>query len=91
MAIDFDTPQTSSKYPVAVTGTVPNNSNQGYVRITVTVTNATRDDVFYRTVSIPPTVIGYAFHNTYNLAIAPRKLSTDTATEGFNFSFTAIA
>jgi hypothetical protein len=47
--------------------------------------------VFYRTVSIPPTVIGYAFHNTYDLAIAPRKLTTDTATENFNFSFTALA
>lgn len=86
--IDFDSPQSSSTKSVNVVGTVPKNSPQGYVRITVNVTSPTRDQYYYRSISISPSVSGGSFHNTYNVAISPRILSTHTATSNYSFSFT---
>lgn len=86
--INFDSPSTSSTKAVHVTGQVPQNNPQGYVRITVNITNSIRNDFYYRTISIEPNK-GGPFNGTYNVAISPRILSSDSATISYSFSFTA--
>lgn len=87
--IDFDSPQSSSTKSVNVIGTVPANSPPGYVRITVNITSpGGRDQYYYRTIPISASITGGSFHNTYNVAISPRILSTHTATSNYSFSFT---
>ena len=85
---DFDTPQSSSTKSINVTGTLPVNSPQGYVRITVNITSPTRNQYYYRTISLSPSLTGGKFHGTYNVAVSPRILSTQTATSNYSFSFT---
>jgi len=88
-SLDFDTPQSSSQRSVRITGTVPGDHTQGYARISVTVTNATRTNHYYKTFAIDPTGTEYPFHGTYNLAIVPKILAGDTTTATYAFSFTA--
>ncbi|WP_297422302.1 hypothetical protein [Clostridium sp.] len=88
--VDFDTPKPSSVRSVQVLGTVPGNNTQGYVRIKVTVTNPSRSDIYYQTISIAPTSTQYVFHGTYNVAIVP-KFTSGTVTPSYAFSFTAQA
>lgn len=88
--VDFDTPETSSVRSIQVLGTVPGNKTQGYVRIKVTVTNSTRNDIYYRTIPIAPTSTQYIFHGTYNVAIVP-KYTSGSVNPSYAFSFTAQA
>lgn len=91
-SVNFDTPKTSSLRTIQVTNfTVPNNNTQGYIRMKVTVTNATRNNIYYRTVSIPATSTTYSLHGTYNVAVSPKALATDTVTASYAISFTAQA
>lgn len=87
--LDFDTPKSSSMRSIRVLGTVPDDYTQGYARIKVTVTNSTRNNVYYRTIPIDPTGTEYAFHGTYNVAISPKTTDGDTVSATYAFSFTA--
>lgn len=91
--VDFDTPKTSSRTDVQISNfTVPGDNTQGYVRIKLTVTNTAaspRGDIYYRTISIPPTGTAYSFHGTYNIAVVPKALLTDSITPTYAISFTA--
>lgn len=90
-SITFDTPKTSSVETVHVTGTVAANNTGGYVRVAVTVTNTStsRNDAYYTTATFGAKATEYQFHQTFDLAISPRRLSADTVKVKYNFSYTA--
>lgn len=90
-SVNFDTPKTSSQKTVQVLFTVPGDSTQGYIRMRVTVTNSSRNTVYYRTISVAPTATAYQLHGTYNVAISPKSISTDTVTATYSFTYTAQA
>jgi len=88
--IDFNYPKSSSQRAIHVIGTVGGDNTQRYVRIRLTVTEGgTRNDVYYRTVSIAPTNTLYGYHATYNIAISPKVADSYTPIQTYAFSFTA--
>ena len=91
-SLDFDTPASSSQRTVHVLGTINSDNTQRYVRIKLTVTEGTRNDVYYRTISVAPnTGATYIYHATYNIAIVPKILNTSVPSATYAFSLTAQA
>ena len=87
--IDFLAPKSSSQRTVHVVGTVDGDNTQRYVRIKLTVTEGTRNDVYYRTIPITPVTATYQHHATYNIAIVPKIKDTSEPITSYAFSFTA--
>lgn len=92
MAINFDTPRSSTSRAVAVTGTVA-AATFGLLTIRLNVTNAstaTRNRSFYREVNFDNTAsaTSLAVNTSYTLSIVPKLLGSDTVTETYAFSYT---
>ena len=91
LVISFDTPQTSSVYDIAATGTVAAYSI-GHARITLNVTGShpVRNDKFYRVINYDNTTssIQIHVHGTYSMAIVPRVGCSHTVTPTISWSYT---
>lgn len=91
--LNFDTPQSATPRPVAVTGTVAAGS-LGYLSINLNVTNAstpTRNRSFYQTRTYNNTGSGtsLAINSSYTLTIVPKLLGSDTVgsvTAGWSYT-----
>jgi hypothetical protein len=91
MAINFDTPNSSTSRPVPVTGTIA-AASFGLLTITLNVTNANtaaRNRSFYRETSFDNTAspTSLAVNTSYTLSIVPKLLGSDTVTETYAFSY----
>ena len=90
MAINFDSPKSSTSYNVQTTGTVSAHS-LAHVMITLAVTNTgthVRSDSFYREVDFDNTTFtDTAFHGTYAFAIVPKLYGTDTVQASASWSY----
>lgn len=95
MAINFDTPKSSTSRVVNVTGSVYGNSF-GLLTIRLDVTNsvtASRNRSFYREIDFDNTGSSTALsvNTSYTLSIVPKLMGSDTVTESYAFSYTVDA
>ena len=93
MAVSFDTPQSSTSYDVATTGTVAGWST-AHVMVTLTVSgaNAARtatQQVFYREISYNNTATSTALPvtDTIRMAVTPMLHGNETVATDVRFSY----
>ncbi|MBU3218384.1 hypothetical protein LL033_16425 [Clostridium estertheticum] len=93
MAASFDTPQSSTNYDVATTGTVAGWSTaRVMVTLTVSGTNAARtatQQVFYREMNYNNTATStaLAISTTVRMAISPKLHGNETVATVVNFGY----
>jgi len=93
--LDFDTPQSSTARPVAVTGTVARGS-VGYLTVTLNVTNsvtAARNRSFYREITFDNKAgdTALAVATSYTLSIVPKVIGSDTVAAVAAWAYTPNA
>lgn len=87
MAINFDSPKTTTVRGIAVTGTIPKYGN-GYLSISLHVTGTGKDDTFKRVIPlVNSTSTPSPLSKTYNVAIIPKLHGVDTVTATYGLSF----